>query len=1294
MFLKKGLLFFVFSLIFVGVAFSENVSAWEGGCESDGECSDGNICNGIETCNWDLGCLPGTPLVCNNEFYCDGVETCNEQSGCVDGEDVVCGENDQNLCTTNSCDEETDSCVLDEIDCSELDNMCGNGVCNPDTGLCENDLSLDVEGPETSDLVVTKTINACNIDVEATETDECSPIAEAEYFLGGSIASCNSADWGDGYGFMNVLDGDYDELVEAVLKNSAGNSLQDGSLNVHVRGKDALGNIGVCETVNIALDCLPPEYPTCEPGQDVDDERGIALNGQCNPQELLVCDNDPLLTANICDKQSTIQLAEYFIDENNPFDWEGIPMDAVDGNYLDENCEDVQATINLDELSEGTHYVQLHGKDEHETWGKLDQPANPLVSFIKDTLPPVTEKTIEFADEEYAPCEYSSANGYQLTDGCYYVKPGTKITLSATDPDPQGTGEFAGNEVINWRVWYSQDCTTEDPEWILNASGTGNLNEDVVLTLNEDSCHLVEYWASDGCYNEEVHHYELDIVDSKAPEVVKNVSGTFVQGDGNPVHYYLGSESLITLDCADQSPHPVGQETLYWNTFWSEDCDVEDEEAWEQIGESSSENGHAEIVYQESSCHKLVYWCVDALGNSEEPQIEIDAVDVVPPTIEKTIVGPQYGQCPPEPQVGDYEGNYQEGYNDYCYIDNATIINVTAYDPDPHPSGLDDCYYWYYVYPNFQDYYSDENGVRFPSNGHYSASLPIIHFPEESIHELHLVCKDNLGNRNEDIETFVVDHSAPYTTKSFEGPLYSCEGEGCYYNEYFEESFPLWISRYTDVILWSYDSEPHPSGVNTLHYRTTVVDDYYCQTGNEEKEIPESYCDDAQGYGEWTQVDSESEEWQSSLHTSFRMQEDSCHLIEYYAVDNVEKTEVVKKQCVFVDTKAPETDKIIGEPKYPCEVEGKCSGESEIQNVWTPWFVTSQTPITLSCDDVDPHPVGYEQLCFKISWDEGEEIRYITERYIENNEAGSWDNNGYYCVYTENGDYTFNFLEDSLHNIEWYCSDALGNRGEEQIEWDNVDSEPPKIIIRNPTLNESGDVKQCVQSVVVTITDAKSGVDESSVVAELWNDEEELVKSVNLTKSVYGTYEGLMEKDLPAGDYTLIIKAKDNLGNEAEVSRSEYLPETVFVEYISPSSCYVDPVNGGSCEFDFHLCMRGGNTVEFWMDKLGNIITPDMMSAETSDTNESDFAFVGLRHIIDDNEEQCTDDNEEWDSENGVCWFTTEAGDLQLEETCVDINGRAVFELHLDLDSDVVQAIGAGVQDLEYWIKTSLMCIG
>ncbi len=1485
--LRKDVKISLVLLIFIiGIInFGSSVSA----C-SPQNCDDGNACT-IDECVEGGGCV-NTPIVCDDGVSCT-VDSCNEQTGCVyTPDDSLCEPGDQ----------------------------CGDFSCDVQQGCVFNEFP-DETGPVTSDLTAVKVVDACKIKIDALETDQCSAIAEAEYFLGG--ATCGAEGSGNP---LNATDGLYNSLVEAVTKSGVGT--QDGSINVHVRGQDVAGNWGDCETIRIDVDCLPPFYPTCEEGDNLQHENGIKLNDECNPEELLVCGDDPIVSGNVCDDESRIQAAEYFIDEDNPINWRGIPMTASDGSF-NERCEDVEATIDLDDLSEGTHYVQLHGKDGQENWGKFT--FNPIVSFIKDTVPPVTEKKIDFADEVSFNCDYTTANGNALTDGCYYVKPGTEIWLSAEDPDTPDH-EISDNPVINWRIWFSEDCTVREPVWTLKDSGQGLPNEDVHLNLIDDSCHLIEYWASDGCTNEERHHFELDIVDALPPITKKEVGepkvaceengngGDNINGengnneehnspgdllrditmsddvgafsnvgvafdgtvlyvpdettviklinpdDGSEIgelatspainlgamgydakrnviwacsngvpnklyklelngdvtlietlpgdHFHfcdglaydendpnsdsddriwfsrdvgptvyelnltgsvvdsfapgipfgnsgiaVGGEDLylannggdkifrfdkdsktnlgefsapgdrpedlecddatfpvsaiwvrmfennhlkayeieegtcgiggqppepqdgqcdwfitqqtpITLSCADQEPHPIDDVTLYWRDYLE---GSRPPEYWVE------EDGEVTIYKEEDSRHVLEWYCVDALGNSdgtaEEPHREIDIVDSVPPKITKEIVGPSYGQCPPKP-----------GSQDVCYIDGVTEIHVSVEDPQPHPVNDVTCEWSYTVNGGNVIPGDDELGSEF-----------IVQFPEESSHNLVIECEDALGNRVVDEETFIVDKTPPVTTKSFDGPYFTCQDwcryeagedgealelclkEMCEFDEEKEEWFPAWISSETAVYLDGGDQAPHPSGISETFWRNTLVDDENC--------LNQDVCQQAVGRGEW-----------NTYHgIPFYKTEESCHLIEYYSVDNVEKTERVNKQCVFVDNTAPLTDKEVGEPKYPCVGDEELCGP---QGEWPAWFVTGETPITLSCKDGEPHPVDHESLCYRISWDDDnqETPPFLTEQYCKqfggeieelySEESQDWV--PFCCSLTEEDGYGFNFQEDSLHNIEWFCRDALGNVGEANIEWDNVDSAGPEIIIRNPNSNER-EIEMCVQKIVASIDDEKSGVIRAW--AELWatpvDEGDEPLREIDLNIVHYGqtvTWEGIMNKELPAGDYILKVCAEDGNGNENCKEVEETLLDGIFVEFITPAICGIDPEEGGICDFTYNICMRGDNSIKFWLNKIEGLVTPGDMNAIITNPETGESATVGLRHESGLTEQECGEVGDFWDPETGLCWFITDAEFLQLQ--CSEINGRTEFELHLELDSEDMSAIGPGVHELEYWIES------
>ena len=74
-------------------------------CSSDAECSDGNSCNGIETCV-SGACTPGTATDCDDSLFCT-IDSCNPANGqCVHNPNPC---NDNNLCTSDVCDE-TNGC--------------------------------------------------------------------------------------------------------------------------------------------------------------------------------------------------------------------------------------------------------------------------------------------------------------------------------------------------------------------------------------------------------------------------------------------------------------------------------------------------------------------------------------------------------------------------------------------------------------------------------------------------------------------------------------------------------------------------------------------------------------------------------------------------------------------------------------------------------------------------------------------------------------------------------------------------------------------------------------------------------------------------------------------------------------------------------------------------------------------------------------------------------------------------------------------------------------------------------
>ena len=73
-------------------------------------CTDGNLCNGEETCDGADVCQPGTPLECGDGVSCNGTEACDPELGCVNGTPLDCSGLDEE-CLEGICQEASTSCL-------------------------------------------------------------------------------------------------------------------------------------------------------------------------------------------------------------------------------------------------------------------------------------------------------------------------------------------------------------------------------------------------------------------------------------------------------------------------------------------------------------------------------------------------------------------------------------------------------------------------------------------------------------------------------------------------------------------------------------------------------------------------------------------------------------------------------------------------------------------------------------------------------------------------------------------------------------------------------------------------------------------------------------------------------------------------------------------------------------------------------------------------------------------------------------------------------------------------------
>ncbi|MDI7269261.1 MAG: MYXO-CTERM sorting domain-containing protein, partial [Myxococcota bacterium] len=120
---------------------------------SDGtSCSDGNVCNGAETCGSGI-CVPGTALDCDDRNSCTG-DSCDPVAGCRNAvlPDRTACETDDNACTLDECTAGvcTHAAVPDTTACDEITSCVGSCL----SGVCQGGVNCDDDDPCT--------IESCN----------------------------------------------------------------------------------------------------------------------------------------------------------------------------------------------------------------------------------------------------------------------------------------------------------------------------------------------------------------------------------------------------------------------------------------------------------------------------------------------------------------------------------------------------------------------------------------------------------------------------------------------------------------------------------------------------------------------------------------------------------------------------------------------------------------------------------------------------------------------------------------------------------------------------------------------------------------------------------------------------------------------------------------------------------------------------------------------------------------------------------------------------------------------------
>src|SRR5205085_2036315 len=270
---------------------------------SNALCSDGQFCDGVETCSPTTGCQPGTPPNCNDGVvctadacdethdtcahtpsnascsdgqFCDGTETCSPSKGCQPGTPPNC--NDGVVCTVDLCDEAHDRCTNTENDSLCSDNMFCDGIesCNALTGCKEG------TPPNCADNV------DCTQDFCDETTHSCGHLEHDERCSDGLF--CNGAErcddmFGCLFGVPPICSDNFTCTTDTCS--------EDMDKCVHVGDTTACGD-GVVQTA-CGEECDPGDHEICDNFIDDDGDGKIDCADEDCEQGVATCDVDCVL---------------------------------------------------------------------------------------------------------------------------------------------------------------------------------------------------------------------------------------------------------------------------------------------------------------------------------------------------------------------------------------------------------------------------------------------------------------------------------------------------------------------------------------------------------------------------------------------------------------------------------------------------------------------------------------------------------------------------------------------------------------------------------------------------------------------------------------------------------------------------------------------------------------------------------------------------------------------------------------------------------------------------------------
>ncbi len=260
-------------------------------------CLDATVCNGVEQCDGNGICQPGTPINCNDgepctDDSCDPVIGCvftDNQAPCDDGDPCTIGD----TCANGSCQTGSGS-----IDCSALNDQCTIGVCNSSTGACDADTTTK-NGDNCDDGNPCTTSDACDDGECIGQPIDCSDnnlCTDDTCDNGSCVNTFNNDNCDDG----NVCTDDTCEqngCVNTPIPNCCEN---DGNCSTHNTCK-----VGTCDTETGICGFTPVAAGTSCDDNNACTENDMCLGspneGTCAGVPIAPCDDSSDCTTDTCD---------------------------------------------------------------------------------------------------------------------------------------------------------------------------------------------------------------------------------------------------------------------------------------------------------------------------------------------------------------------------------------------------------------------------------------------------------------------------------------------------------------------------------------------------------------------------------------------------------------------------------------------------------------------------------------------------------------------------------------------------------------------------------------------------------------------------------------------------------------------------------------------------------------------------------------------------------------------------------------------------------------------------------